>query len=125
MLSSNTPWLCDSCYSCAVRCPKEIDITDIMYALKRMAIREKKDIKFKAPKVAENFVDTVSRYGRNYEVGMLTKYFLFVVPSELLGIIPKGIKLFIRGRMPLLPKKIKDISGLKKIMDKAIQKKGK
>src|SRR5512142_1640305 len=39
-LSSNTIWLCASCYSCAVQCPQDIHITDIMYGLKREAIRE-------------------------------------------------------------------------------------
>src|ERR1017187_2980358 len=30
-LSSKTIWLCASCYSCAVHCPRQIHITDIMY----------------------------------------------------------------------------------------------
>ena len=40
VLESNTIWLCASCYSCTVECPKGIKITDIMYALKRLAIQE-------------------------------------------------------------------------------------
>ena len=40
VLDSLTIWTCASCYQCADRCPQEIKITDIMYMLKRMAIRE-------------------------------------------------------------------------------------
>ena len=40
-LKSNTPWICVSCYHCVVRCPQEIHITDVMYALKSMAIEAK------------------------------------------------------------------------------------
>ena len=41
VLRSNTPWYCVACYYCTVRCPKDIPSTDLMYALKRMAVREK------------------------------------------------------------------------------------
>ncbi len=41
VMASNTIWLCSSCYACTVECPREIKVTDIMYALKQMAIRER------------------------------------------------------------------------------------
>ena len=39
VVKSNTIWLCTSCYYCTVRCPAGIKITDLMYELKRMAIK--------------------------------------------------------------------------------------
>ena len=39
VLESSTIWTCASCYACTVRCPQEIKITEIMYILKRLAIR--------------------------------------------------------------------------------------
>ncbi len=30
-------WLCASCQTCSVRCPREVDIAEIMLALRRMA----------------------------------------------------------------------------------------
>ena len=39
VVKSNTIWLCTSCYSCTVRCPAGIKVTDIMYELKRLAIK--------------------------------------------------------------------------------------
>lgn len=41
VLSSFTIWLCASCYSCSMNCPKEIIMTDVMYTLKRQAIEER------------------------------------------------------------------------------------
>ena len=38
VLESNTFWYCASCYHCTVRCPQEINITELMYALKRYSI---------------------------------------------------------------------------------------
>jgi quinone-modifying oxidoreductase subunit QmoC len=56
VLSSNTPWLCASCYACTVECPKEIKITDVMYAIKREAIRRKVYPKrFPVPVLAKEF----------------------------------------------------------------------
>ena len=40
VLGSFTIWLCASCYSCTADCPREIKITDVMYALKQLAIKE-------------------------------------------------------------------------------------
>ncbi len=41
ILRSRTIWLCASCYSCTVRCPVGIKVTDTMYALKRVAMDKK------------------------------------------------------------------------------------
>ena len=40
VLESFTIWLCTSCYSCTVECPRRIRVTDVMYALKRRAIED-------------------------------------------------------------------------------------
>ena len=39
VLSSFSIWLCTSCYACTVGCPKQINVTQVMYALKERAIR--------------------------------------------------------------------------------------
>ena len=41
ILSSRTIWICASCYACTVRCPQGVQVTDILYALKRLAIEQK------------------------------------------------------------------------------------
>ena len=38
VMESNTYWHCASCFHCTVRCPSEIDIAGLMYALKRYSI---------------------------------------------------------------------------------------
>jgi quinone-modifying oxidoreductase subunit QmoC len=39
VLSSNSMWMCTSCYNCIVRCPREIPITHIMHGLANYAHR--------------------------------------------------------------------------------------
>jgi heterodisulfide reductase subunit C len=40
VLSSDFIWLCSTCYSCYERCPQDVRITELMYAIKNVAVRE-------------------------------------------------------------------------------------
>ncbi len=42
-LEANTIWICASCYTCTVRCPRGIDIARIMEALRQITLRENID----------------------------------------------------------------------------------
>jgi heterodisulfide reductase subunit C len=120
VLSCNTLWLCTSCYSCYVRCPQDIKITDIMYALKRIAIKAGKYPKGSdAQELSKMFTHIVNKYGRNHELELIQRYFLKTKPFKLLKNMPIGLKLFTHGRLPLLPTKIRNISQLQKIIRKA------
>ena len=43
VLNSKTIWLCAACYTCAERCPRDINITKIMEALRQIVLRKKID----------------------------------------------------------------------------------
>lgn len=43
VLNSKTIWLCSSCFTCAERCPRDINITEIMEALRQIILRRKID----------------------------------------------------------------------------------
>jgi len=119
VLGSNTIWLCSSCYSCAVRCPKEIKITDVMYALKRLAIKEGKAKKGRKSSIlSKNFVKMVNKYGRNHETELMTRYILTAEPHHAFNFIPQGWRLMINGRLPIMPHRMKNIGQLRKILRK-------
>jgi len=40
---ANTPWVCASCHTCMVRCPRGIDITKVMEALRLVKLRQNID----------------------------------------------------------------------------------
>jgi len=104
VLNSHTIWLCASCYNCTVNCSKQIRITDVMYALKRRAIQEGIHAKrFPIPILAREFFNCVMRYGRNHESELLVRLYLKTNPFAMLKQAMLGLKLFLRGRMPLLP----------------------
>ena len=43
VLSSKTIWLCSACFTCAERCPRDINITKIMEACRQIVLRKKID----------------------------------------------------------------------------------
>jgi heterodisulfide reductase subunit C len=121
VLSSNTMWCCVSCYACTTRCPQNIPITDIMYALKRMALREGLAAKTDAPALARTFTGLLEKYGRSFEFGLASRYYLFNKPMSMLKMGPLGLSMFTRGRMSLVPTKIRGVDQLQAIIKKAKQ----
>ena len=43
VLNSKTIWLCAACYTCAERCPRDINITKIMETLRQIILRKNID----------------------------------------------------------------------------------
>ncbi len=43
LLASSTPWLCATCMTCSVRCPRGIDIAAVMEALRQLTLRQNRD----------------------------------------------------------------------------------
>ncbi len=113
VLGSFTIWLCASCYSCTSDCPREIKITDVMYALKQMAIAEKVYPKrFPIPIMAQEFFRYVEREGRNSEGRLMLNMSLKTNPFRLLRYAKMGWKLFTSGRVSLREEGVKDKEGL-------------
>ena len=118
VLESATPWLCASCYECQVRCPREIKVTDVMYALKRRAIEKGLYPKrFPIPVLAKAFYHMVATHGRNSESRLLIELALRTNPLSLLKMAPVGIRLMRTGRMALGQEHIKNPKELKAILD--------
>lgn len=122
VLRSNTPWMCVSCYLCAVRCPQEVHIPDVMYGLKAIATREGLVPNSVAPDFSRTFVNNIHRYGRSYEVGLIARHYLRHYLARLPGMAPMGIGMLAKGRMGLRPPKtIKGRDGLRKILVRAAE----
>ncbi len=121
VLTSNTMWCCVSCYFCTARCPQKIPITDLMYSLKRIAIREGLAKDTDAPALAKTFTDLLDRYGRSFELGLASRFYMFNKPLAMLKMGPLGLSMFTRGRMALVPTKIRQLDQLQKIIEKARQ----
>jgi len=120
VLSSDTPWYCASCYLCTERCPRGVPVTELMYGLKQLAYRSG----FRYGPTAEpimnrTFVNLINHNGRVHEVSLMSRYYLQSKPLAVLKMAPIGLKMFLRGRMPLRPRAIKGKEQLNTIIVKA------
>jgi heterodisulfide reductase subunit C len=119
VLRSSTPWMCVSCYYCAVRCPQEVHIPDVMYAVKAIATRDGVMPDSTAPDFSRTFVANIHRYGRSFEVGLAAKHYIRHYPLRLPGMAPMGIAMVTKGRMGFTPHRIRGVAGLRAILARA------
>jgi heterodisulfide reductase subunit C len=63
VLSSDFIWLCSTCYSCYERCPQDVRITELMHAIKNVAVREG----YIHPSFRMQ-VDLLRQHGRLYDI---------------------------------------------------------
>ena len=59
ILSSEAIWLCCSCYNCQERCPQKVEIAEVIYALRNLAIKEGK-----IPRIYKEFAAGLTNQGR-------------------------------------------------------------
>lgn len=43
VMNANSMWICASCYTCQVRCPKEVDLAKVMEAMRQIYLRKSMD----------------------------------------------------------------------------------
>ncbi len=113
VLNSNTLWLCTTCFSCSVRCPRGIRPTELMETLKPIAIAE--GVKNKNARFDGVFSDVVKKTGRASEFLLISKYSL----SDLRMIkqLPFGLNLIAKGKLSLSVDKMEDSRELKAIFE--------
>lgn len=119
VLRSNTPWYCVSCYYCMVRCPQEVQIPDIMYTLKNMAIKAEIYEDSVAPDLSQTFVQYVETHGRSFEFGLATRHFLRHRPSGLMDTAQLGLGMLTRRRIDLTPDRIDEVEQLQAVLNRA------
>lgn len=113
VLRSQSIWLCASCYACTVQCPQQIKITDLMYALKREAIRDGLYPRtLPIPVLAREFYEMVRRRGRNAEFWLVVRTALRSSPLILLNMVRAGWGLLRTGRLSLRRERIRGVGEL-------------
>ncbi len=112
VLSSPDIWRCVSCYSCMNRCPRGIEITVLFSELRRVAI-QKGYVDDKEAEFGQAFTVTLAQHGRQFEPELLARYYLRVWDVlSLLGMVPLGLKMLVKGKLPFAPEHIQEPQAL-------------
>ena len=119
VLKSTTIWLCASCETCATRCPNEIEIVQIMDLLRETAIKEGHTEQTPLPLFHNTFLGGIRFTGKAYELGLILQYTLasgnIFKLKKMLKDMVLGAKMFTKGRLAILPSRIKGVTQVQRI----------
>ena len=117
-LKSSMIWLCVGCETCATRCPRKVELSKVMDALRETAVS--RGIAASEPAIKtfhETFLRSVQRGGRVHEVSMLAEFKLRSL--NLFSDLFLGAKMFLKGKLALIPSIIKGRGEIRRIFGKA------
>lgn len=118
VLSSSTIWVCSTCYTCATRCPRAVNLTSLMMSLRNLAIRQNFVAETAVkPKFHKSFFEIVNKYGRLYEPELLTKILKKTDFGSLFHNVSLGWRLWRKGKLQLYAPKIKQTTDLFNILE--------
>ncbi|MBI5439977.1 MAG: 4Fe-4S dicluster domain-containing protein [Deltaproteobacteria bacterium] len=114
LLGSKAIWMCVSCETCGTRCPNGIYFSPIMDVLRSLALEEGRSPAEPAVVAFHKaFVASARRFGRVHEATMLAAYKW--ATKDFATDAGVGLKLFAKGKIPLLPKSVKGRAEIAKI----------
>jgi heterodisulfide reductase subunit C len=122
VLSSSTIWVCSACYTCATRCPRNVNFTTLMMSLRNKAIRENLFKSGTNAKFHENFFDVVNKYGRTHELELL---YNLMDKTDINGFFHNarmGLRLLRKGKLSIRAPKTEQTPWVSKILEKTEDK---
>lgn len=118
VLQSEAIWLCASCEACTSRCPMDIDIAAVMDTLRMMAVERRVAIPNKqSVAFGQAFLNSVSRYGRVFELGTVISYKLRTF--DLFSDIDKALSMFSKGKLSPLPKRSGGATSARQVFERS------
>ena len=122
VLSSSTIWVCSTCYTCATRCPRNVDFTTLTMSLRNQAIRENMVNDSLKSDFHKYFFEIVNKYGRIHEPELIVKFLDVTNFDGLLHSARLGLRLFKRGKMHIKAPKIDQVTWINNILEKTEEK---
>lgn len=102
VMASRTFILCSDCYTCTLRCPRGLPLTEAMEALKGIAFARQEKRHRASRLFYETFMQTVQGRGRLHEMAFMTRYFTAMgSPAAPFRFAPLGMKLMGKGKVEL------------------------
>ncbi|MEW5735607.1 MAG: 4Fe-4S dicluster domain-containing protein [Thermodesulfobacteriota bacterium] len=117
VLNSNTIWLCVGCNSCAEACPQGVDTPAVMDALRQMALE--RGIAVPEPQVLafhREVLSSIESYGRTHKLAVMAGY--KIKTRDFFTDADVGLKMFLKGKLDLLPSKVEDVESIRRIFRK-------
>ncbi len=116
-LRDESIWLCLTCETCSARCPNDCDPARIIDAVREISHAEGIAVK---PRTIDafhkTFLEQIRTNGRLHEVGLVIGYKLR--SGALMNDVTNTPGLLSRGKLGIMPDKIKGVAEVKRVFDK-------
>lgn len=114
LLKSKTIWICTGCETCGSRCPNLISVGKINEFLRERSVKKGYNPAVGAAyAVHKAFLNSIERFGIIHEASMLAE--MKFRTRDFFSDLAIGIKMFIKGKIPLMPHKIKGIDEIRRM----------
>ena len=114
-LNAKSPWVCASCHTCSARCPHEVEIAELMKAVRLEADRRRIRPVRTVSLFTRIYVKQIRWYGRSHELTMTALY--NIGSGRVLqnfGFLPNMLA---GGKLAILPDLTKNRKGVRKLIE--------
>ena len=119
-LRAKDPWICAQCMTCSSRCPQQIDVAELMRAV-RMVSHERGYRASKESDVFETaFIEGVRGHGRNSETWLAAAYNLR--SGHLLQDAGNAPKMLSKGLIGLQHENVENREAVRRLVDRCLKK---
>ncbi|MFZ5648452.1 MAG: 4Fe-4S dicluster domain-containing protein [Bacillota bacterium] len=125
VLRCQSIWICATCSTCTARCPEGVDPARVMEVLRIMAGKEGIPAPGRGKDVSifnRIFLKSVRSNGRMFEAGTMAGF--NVKSLHLLREASTGMHMFIKGKLKLLPEKIRNRKEIDNIFEAVVRERG-
>lgn len=116
LLRSRAIWTCVSCQTCVSRCPMNVDTPALIDKLREMSGNAPAHDLEKIRIFNDILLATVRRFGRSYEMGLIALYKLRT--RDMFSDMKKLPMMLRKGKMGLLPPRVRGSKAVAKIFDR-------
>ncbi len=119
VLASRAIWLCLGCETCVSRCPNEVDLPRAIDFFREQALAAGVAHRDARAILAFHraFLGAVEHHGRLYELELIARYKL--ATGRLMQDVALAPSMFAKGKIGLLPHRVKGREALSRIFDRA------
>ncbi len=117
-LKRDIPWLCATCYKCTTRCPRDVKPSEVLSAMRKLAIRDRLAEDKEGAKFIKAFADIVKENGELSEAKLVLKLKGLLGSTKMLPLSVAWTMLR-KGKISLIEKKSPSAEEVKRIFELA------
>ena len=115
ILHSRTVWKCLNCETCVTRCPRGVDIPQLIDSLRHEYFKMS-ERRIPVSRFHELFMEGIRQNGIQFELGLLLR--LKLATMDLFSDLMLGMRMLLKGKLNFIPHRTRDMLAIKNMFNK-------